>query len=96
MRVVTIVDGDLRYLEHPDPVPGDTELVVAVPGAGINLAQSSVHPGATALRTIVSLPSRDVRQRDAPQSGGDCATEHIRFASVTHRKAPAASHELCA
>ncbi len=38
MRAVTIVDGDLRYLEHPDPVPGDTELVVAVRGAGINNA----------------------------------------------------------
>ncbi len=38
MRAVTIVDGDLRYLEHPDPVPGDTELVVAVHGAGINNA----------------------------------------------------------
>jgi NADPH2:quinone reductase len=38
MRAVTIVDGDLRYLEHPDPVPGDTELVVAVRAAGINNA----------------------------------------------------------
>ena len=38
MRAVTIVDGDLQYLEHPDPVPGDTELVVAVHAAGINNA----------------------------------------------------------
>ena len=38
MRAVTIVDGDLRWLEHPDPVPGDTELVVAVRAAGINSA----------------------------------------------------------
>ncbi len=38
MRAVTIVDGDLRYLEHPDPTPGDTELVVAVRAAGINNA----------------------------------------------------------
>lgn len=38
MRAVTIVDGDLRYLEHPDPVPGDNELVVAVRAAGINNA----------------------------------------------------------
>ena len=38
MRAVTIVDGELRYLEHPDPVPGDTELVVAVRAAGINNA----------------------------------------------------------
>jgi NADPH2:quinone reductase len=38
MRAVTIVDGDLRYLEHPDPAPGDHELVVAVRAAGINNA----------------------------------------------------------
>jgi NADPH:quinone reductase-like Zn-dependent oxidoreductase len=38
MRAVTIVDGELRYQEHPDPVPGDTELVVAVRAAGINNA----------------------------------------------------------
>jgi NADPH:quinone reductase-like Zn-dependent oxidoreductase len=38
VRAVTIVDGDLRWLEHPDPVPGDTELVVAVRAAGINNA----------------------------------------------------------
>ncbi|HEY5026688.1 MAG TPA: zinc-binding dehydrogenase [Acidimicrobiales bacterium] len=38
MRAVTIVEGELRYLEHPDPVPGDTELVVAVRAAGINNA----------------------------------------------------------
>lgn len=38
MRAVTIVDGDLRFQEHPDPEPGDTELLVAVQGAGINNA----------------------------------------------------------
>jgi NADPH:quinone reductase len=38
VRAVTIVDGDLRWVEHPDPVPGDTELVVAVRAAGINNA----------------------------------------------------------
>jgi len=38
VRAVTIVDGDLRFLHHPDPVPGDFELVVAVRAAGINNA----------------------------------------------------------
>jgi NADPH:quinone reductase-like Zn-dependent oxidoreductase len=38
MRAVTVVDGDLRWDEHPDPEPGDTELVVAVRAAGINAA----------------------------------------------------------
>ena len=36
MRAVTIVDGDLCWNEHPDPVPGSGELVVAVTAAGIN------------------------------------------------------------
>jgi NADPH2:quinone reductase len=38
MRAVTIVDGDLRWTEHPDPVAGDTEVVVAVRAAGLNAA----------------------------------------------------------
>jgi NADPH:quinone reductase len=38
VRAVTIVDGDLRFQEHPDPEPGDTELLVAVRAAGINNA----------------------------------------------------------
>jgi NADPH:quinone reductase len=35
---VTIVEGELQWAEHPDPVAGDTELVVAVRGAGVNAA----------------------------------------------------------
>jgi len=38
VRAVTIVDGALKWNEHPDPEPGDTELLVAVHGAGINNA----------------------------------------------------------
>lgn len=36
MHAVTIVDGDLRWSEHPDPVPGAGEVVVSVTAAGIN------------------------------------------------------------
>ena len=36
MRAVTIIDGDLRWDEHPDPVPGHGEVVVAVAAAGVN------------------------------------------------------------
>jgi NADPH:quinone reductase-like Zn-dependent oxidoreductase len=36
MRAVTVVDGSLVVLEHPDPVPGEGEVVVAVEAAGIN------------------------------------------------------------
>jgi NADPH2:quinone reductase len=38
MKAVTIVDGDLRWTDHPDPVAGDTEILVAVRAAGLNAA----------------------------------------------------------
>ena len=36
MRAVTIVEGELLWREHPDPVPGPGEVVVAVAAAGLN------------------------------------------------------------
>src|SRR3954468_13084095 len=36
MHAVTIVDGKLEWAEHPDPVPGTGELLVAVRAAGLN------------------------------------------------------------
>lgn len=36
MRAVTIVDGALQVREHPDPVPGTGEVLVAVRAAGCN------------------------------------------------------------
>ncbi len=36
MRAVTIADRTLRWAEHPDPVPGTVEALVAVRAAGIN------------------------------------------------------------
>ena len=36
MRAVTIRDGELEIEEHPDPVPGSGEAVVAVRAAGLN------------------------------------------------------------
>jgi NADPH:quinone reductase-like Zn-dependent oxidoreductase len=38
MWAVTIVDGALEWCEHPDPIPGKGELLVAVRGAGLNSA----------------------------------------------------------
>jgi NADPH:quinone reductase len=38
MHAVTIVDGALRWQEHPDPQPGDGEAVVSVAAAGVNAA----------------------------------------------------------
>ncbi|HEY5246460.1 MAG TPA: alcohol dehydrogenase catalytic domain-containing protein, partial [Acidimicrobiales bacterium] len=36
MQAVVIDDGALRWEERPDPVPGDTELLVDVRAAGLN------------------------------------------------------------
>ena len=36
MRAVTVVDEDLRWNEHPDPEPGEGEVLVSVRAAGIN------------------------------------------------------------
>lgn len=38
MQTVVIEAGELHWRERPDPVPGDTELLVAVRAAGINAA----------------------------------------------------------
>ena len=38
MHAVVIRDNHLRWEEHEDPVPGDTELLVAVRAAGLNSA----------------------------------------------------------
>ncbi|HEY7915623.1 MAG TPA: zinc-binding dehydrogenase [Acidimicrobiales bacterium] len=38
MHAVTLVDGDLRWIEHPDPQPGPGEVLVSVAAAGINAA----------------------------------------------------------
>jgi NADPH:quinone reductase-like Zn-dependent oxidoreductase len=36
MRAATIRDGSILVEEHPDPVPGDSDLLVRVRGAGLN------------------------------------------------------------
>jgi NADPH:quinone reductase-like Zn-dependent oxidoreductase len=38
VHAVTILDGELAWRAHPDPVPGDTDLLVEVRGAGVNAA----------------------------------------------------------
>ena len=38
MHAVTIVEGALEWLEHPDPEPGPGEILVSVEAAGINAA----------------------------------------------------------
>ena len=36
MRAATIRDGSIAVEEHPDPVPGDSDLLIRVRGAGLN------------------------------------------------------------
>ena len=38
MHAVTIVEGELEWREHPDPEPGDRDLLVRVESAGVNAA----------------------------------------------------------
>jgi putative PIG3 family NAD(P)H quinone oxidoreductase len=45
MRAVTVKDGELRVEEHPDPVPGKGEVLVAVRAAGINGADMHQRKG---------------------------------------------------
>ncbi len=45
MHAVVIEEGRLRWLERPDPEPGDHELVVAVRAAGVNGADLSQRAG---------------------------------------------------
>jgi len=45
MHAVVIDDGHLRWEERNDPVPGDTELLVAVRAAGINGADMAQRAG---------------------------------------------------
>jgi NADPH:quinone reductase len=45
MHAVVIEEGRLRWLERPDPEPGDRELVVAVRAAGVNGADLSQRAG---------------------------------------------------
>lgn len=48
MKAVTIRDGELHWVEHPDPEPGPDDLLVAVRAAGINagdrLQQRGLYP----------------------------------------------------
>ncbi|MGI0151848.1 MAG: alcohol dehydrogenase catalytic domain-containing protein, partial [Thermoplasmata archaeon] len=36
MRAVVVDNGELRFEDRPDPVPGDTEVLVATQAAGLN------------------------------------------------------------
>jgi NADPH:quinone reductase-like Zn-dependent oxidoreductase len=45
MRAVTVRDGELQVEEHPDPVPGKGEVLVAVRAAGINGADMHQRKG---------------------------------------------------
>jgi NADPH:quinone reductase-like Zn-dependent oxidoreductase len=45
MYAVVIDDGELKWQERPDPVPGDHDIVVRVRGAGVNGADISQRAG---------------------------------------------------
>lgn len=58
MHAVTIVDQQLRWTEHPDPVPGAAELLIGVRAAGLN--------GADMLQRIGLYPAPAGAPTDIP------------------------------
>jgi len=58
MRAATIRDGSIAVEEHPDPVPGDSDLLVRVHGAGLN--------GADMLQLKGRYPAPPGAPRDIP------------------------------
>ena len=58
MHAVVIRDDQLHWEERDDPVPGDTELLVAVRAAGINWQTSRSGPACTLRRPAGRRTSR--------------------------------------
>jgi NADPH2:quinone reductase len=58
MRAATIRDGSIAVEEHPDPVPGDSDLLIRVRGAGLN--------GADVLQLKGRYPAPPGAPRDIP------------------------------
>jgi NADPH:quinone reductase-like Zn-dependent oxidoreductase len=61
MLAVTIREKQLSVQEHPDPVPGAGEVLVAVRAAGLN--------GADMLQRRGLYPLLPARRRTSPASG---------------------------
>ena len=61
MRAATIRDGSIAVEEHPDPVPGDSDLLVRVRAAGLNGADMLQLDGLLSAR-------RPARRRTSPGS----------------------------
>ncbi len=78
MHAVVIRDGQLHWEERDDPVAGDTELLVAVRGAGINGAD------------IMQRAGRYPAPRDAPADipGMEVAGEVVAAGARVRRYAP--------
>src|ERR1700733_10887025 len=75
MHGVTIVDGALEWREHPDPVPGTGELLVAVRAAGIN--------GADLIQRAGFYPAPPGSPQDIP--GMEIAGEVVAIGDNVHR-----------
>ncbi len=58
MRAVTVSDGDLLVQDHPDPEPGQNQILVRVRGAGLN--------GADMLQRRGAYPAPPGEPRDIP------------------------------
>lgn len=73
MHAVTVVDGALVWREHPDPVPGRQELLVAVRAAGLNGADMLQRRGLYAAPpgSPVDIPGMELAG-EVIAAGADC------------------------
>ena len=78
MRAATIRDGSISVEEHPDPVPGDSDLLVRVRGAGLN--------GADMMQLKGRYPAPPGAPQDIP--GLELAGEVIEVGSGVQRFEP--------
>jgi NADPH:quinone reductase len=78
MRAVIIREGQLHWEEREDPVPGDTELLVAVHAAGLN--------GADMIQVKGFYPAPPGSPQDIP--GMELAGEVVAIGSQVRRFAP--------
>jgi NADPH:quinone reductase-like Zn-dependent oxidoreductase len=78
MHAVTIADGALEWREHPDPAPGQHELLVAVRAAGLN--------GADIMQRRGLYPAPPGAPTDIP--GMELAGEVVGIGSSVTRFAP--------
>ena len=85
MRAVTIVDGTLDWREHPAPVPGTSERLVAVRAAGINSGDLAQRAG---YARVDIVPIEQSERMAAALRGHQVPVEFISLPDEGHGFSP--------